>query len=93
MTHRHHGITWPRVVLVAIGCGAVAGCAARQPEPVRAPAAPRALTISAQRRQSQAQQDRDKGDCQSIASAQATSSESWAQIFSGCMSGRGYLVE
>lgn len=55
--------------------------------------APRALTITAQRNQSQARQDRDKADCQSIASAQASSSAGWAQIFAGCMSGRGYLVQ
>jgi hypothetical protein len=57
------------------------------------PAPPRALAITAERRQSQAQQDRDKGDCQSIASQRATSSDGWAQIFTGCMTGRGYRVE
>jgi hypothetical protein len=50
-------------------------------------------TITAQHRQSQSQQDRDKADCQNMASAQANSSASWAQIFTGCMSGRGYLVQ
>jgi hypothetical protein len=57
------------------------------------PPAPRALVITAQRGQSQAQQDRDKSDCQSMSSAQANSSESWAQIFAACMNGRGYLVQ
>jgi hypothetical protein len=51
------------------------------------------MTITAQRRQSQKQQDRDKADCQRIASGQATSSDTWAQVFAGCMGGRGYMVE
>ena len=38
-------------------------------------------------------QERDKADCQNMASAQANSSASWAQVFTGCMSGRGYLVQ
>lgn len=71
---------------------AVVGCARQAPEPPP-PAPPRTLTITAQRKQSQPQQDRDKADCQSMASGQATSSETWAQIFTACMGGRGYLVE
>ena len=57
------------------------------------PPPPRALVITAQKGQSQAQQDRDKSDCQSMSSAQANSSESWAQIFAACMNGRGYRVQ
>ena len=86
MTHR-------RLVLTILASCSFAACA---PEPVPvyvAPAPPRALTITAQRRQSQKQQDRDKADCQRIASGQATSSETWAQVFAGCMGGRGYMVE
>ena len=75
---------------IAFAC-VLGGCYQEQPRPVEP--APRALTITAQRNQSQARQDRDKADCQSIASAQANSSASWAQIFAGCMSGRGYLVQ
>ena len=62
------------------------------PQPVYAPP-PRALTIYAQNGQSQRQQDRDKADCQSLAASQAGSSEGWAQLFAGCMGGRGYRVE
>jgi hypothetical protein len=29
----------------------------------------------------------------SMASAQATSSETWTQMFTACMGGRGYLVQ
>jgi hypothetical protein len=36
--------------------------------------------------------NKDQAQCQNTASAQATSSESWAQIFAACMSGRGYGV-
>jgi hypothetical protein len=56
------------------------------------PPPPQALTVIAQKGQSQAQQDRDSAECQSMASAQANSSGSWAQIFDACMGGRGYLV-
>jgi len=88
MTHR-------RLVLAILACGSFAACA---PEPVYVappppPPAPRAMTITAQRRQSQKQQDRDKADCPRIASGQATSSDTWAQVFAGCMGGRGYMVE
>jgi hypothetical protein len=71
--------------------GALSGCARQEPAP--APAPPRALTIHAERGQSQTQQDRDKSDCQSIASGQATSSEGWAQTFTSCMTARGYSVQ
>ncbi len=57
------------------------------------PPPPRALVIRAMKGQTQAQQDRDKSDCESMASAQANSSKSWAQIFGACMDGRGYLVQ
>jgi hypothetical protein len=57
------------------------------------PPPPRALNIYPNRGQSQAQQNKDKADCQSIASAQAFSSESWAQAFTACMAGRGYAVQ
>lgn len=81
----------PSSLLVVLGA-AIAGCATQQPQPVYAPP-PRALTIYAQGNQSQRQQDRDKADCQSMASSQASSSEGWANLFIGCMSGRGYRVE
>ena len=80
-----------RFVAVALACAPLAACY-QQPHYVEPPP-PRSLTITAQHRQSQAQQDRDKADCQNMASAQANSSASWAQIFTGCMSGRGYLVQ
>jgi hypothetical protein len=76
---------------VALACALLAACYT-QPQYVEPPS-PRALTITAQHKQSQRQQDRDKADCQNMASAQANSSASWAQIFTGCMSGRGYLVQ
>jgi hypothetical protein len=89
MPHRRRRSIAPLVVAVA--CTALAACY-QQPQYVEPPA-PRALTITAQHKQSQRQQDRDKADCQNMASAQANSSASWAQIFTGCMSGRGYLVQ
>lgn len=73
----------------------LAGCATQQPQPVYYPPPPppqRSLTIQAQRNQSQRQQDRDKADCQEMATGQATSSDTWAQIFTACMGGRGYMV-
>jgi len=80
-----------RFVAVALACAPLAACY-QQPYYAEPPP-PRSLTITAQHRQSQAQQDRDKADCQNMASAQGNSSVSWAQIFTGCMSGRGYLVQ
>jgi hypothetical protein len=80
------------VVAIALAGMLASGCVQRVYEPAPAPA-PTALTITAQRRQSQAQQDRDKADCQRMATGQATSSASWAQIFTACMGGRGYMVE
>lgn len=91
MRDRHHPTMPARIVLAALACWAALGCATQQPAPV--PVAPRALVISAQRGQNQSRQDRDKADCQSIASSRASSSEGWAQMFTGCMTGRGYLVE
>ena len=81
----------------AIACSSMIACYPPPPEPMYAPPppppAPRALTVTAQRRQSRSQQDRDTLDCQSMASAQATSSDTWAQIFTACMGGRGYMVQ
>jgi hypothetical protein len=87
---RHRRFVGP--LAIALACVPLAACYYPQPQYVEPPA-PRALTITAQHRQSQRQQDRDKADCQNMASAQANSSASWAQIFTGCMSGRGYLVQ
>lgn len=85
---------WTRTALAAaFAAGSVVGCYEPQPAYIPPPPAPRALTVAPQRKQSRAQQDRDKSDCQSMASAQATSSATWAQIFTACMSGRGYFVE
>ena len=82
-----------RLFAVLLACAPLAACY-QQPQPYYAePPPPRALTITAQHKQSQRQQDRDKADCQNMASAQANSSASWAQIFTGCMSGRGYFVQ
>jgi len=79
---------------VALACSSIVACYQAAPAPAPAPEpAPRALTITAQRKQSQRQQDRDKADCQNMASGQATSSATWAQIFTSCMGGRGYMVE
>jgi len=88
MRHRRRSVT---PLAIALACTALAACY-QEPRYVEQPP-PRSLTITAQHRQSQAQQDRDKSDCQNMASAQANSSSSWAQIFTGCMSGRGYLVQ
>ncbi len=86
-------------LLVATACAGLSltGCATYEPQPVYypppEPPPPRSLTITAQRKQSQRQQDRDKYDCQTMASGQATSSDTWAQIFTACMGGRGYMVQ
>jgi len=80
-----------RFVAVALACAPLAACY-QQPYYAEPPP-PRSLTITAQHRQSQAQQDRDSSACQSMASGQASSSETWAQSFTACMSGRGYLVQ
>lgn len=69
------------------------GCTQQQPAAPPMPTAPRALNIYAQRGQSQARQNKDKAECQSTASAQATSSETWAQAFTACMGARGYTVQ
>jgi hypothetical protein len=81
--------------LVVVLCASLSACYTYPPEPAPPPPAapPRALSITPQRRQSQRQQDRDKADCMSMANGQATSSTSWAQIFTACMGGRGYMVE
>lgn len=88
MRHRSHLL----VALAACTIVGIVGCAQQQPPPAPPPA-PRALTIYPQQKQSQAQQNKDKAECQNTASAQATSSETWAQIFAACMSGRGYGVQ
>ena len=95
MAHRRRSSVWSHAGFVtALSCAALVACATQSPEPYPAqPPAPRTLTITAQRKQSQRQQDRDKADCQSMASGQATSSTTWAQIFTSCMGGRGYMVQ
>lgn len=82
------------VLATALASLPLAGCARQQPQPAYypPPTPQRSLTIQAQRNQSQRQQDRDKADCQEMATGQATSSDSWAQIFTACMGGRGYMV-
>ena len=76
-------------MVLILALAGMAACA-QQPAPV---AQPRALTIYPQQKQSQAQQNKDKGECQNTAAANATTSDSWAQIFAACMSGRGYGVQ
>jgi hypothetical protein len=95
MARRRRSIPSLAAVVAALACSSIIGCARPTPRPVYAPQQPppRALRITAQRNQSQRQQDGDKADCQSIATGQATSSESWAQVFTDCMGGRGYRVE
>ena len=82
-----------RAFAIAIACAPIVGCATQQQEPAYVPPPQRALTVTAQRKQSQRQQDSDSAACQSMASGQATSSQSWAQIFTACMGGRGYMVQ
>jgi len=88
-------VTPPCAFVVAIACWSVVivGCTQQPPAPPPMPPAPRALSIYARRGQSQAQQNKDKAECQSMASAQATSSETWAQAFTACMAARGYTVQ
>jgi hypothetical protein len=82
------------VTLAACAVAGVVACAPQQPPPPPPvpPPAPRALTVYPERNQSQAQQNKDQAQCQNTAAVQATSSESWAYIFTACMSGRGYGV-
>ena len=82
----------PVVILAACTLLGVVACAPQQPSAPLPPPPPRALTVYPERNQSQAQLNKDQAQCQNTASAQATSSESWAQIFTACMSGRGYGV-
>jgi len=56
------------------------------------PPPPRSLQVYPERGQSQNQMNADQAQCQNTASAQATSSDGWAQIFTACMAGRGYAV-
>ena len=82
--------TMPLVVcaVVGIGCSQPA-----PPPPVYAPPPPpRSLQVYPERGQSQNQMNADQAQCQNTASAQATSSDGWAQIFTACMAGRGYGV-
>ncbi len=92
MNPRRHRPT-SLAVLAALCAATFAGCATQQPQPVYYPPPQRPLTIYAQQNQSQRQQDRDKADCQAMAQSQASSSEGWANLFIGCMGGRGYRVE
>jgi len=69
------------------------GACTQQPPPAPVAPVPSQLVIHAQHGQSQAKQNRDNVDCQSAASAQATSSFEWSRIFGSCMSARGYLVQ
>jgi hypothetical protein len=83
-------------LVAAVACLSMVACYPPPPEPMYAPPPPpppRALTVTPQRRQSRSQQDSDSAACQSMASGQATSSDTWAQIFTACMGGRGYLVQ
>lgn len=94
MARRRRSISSLAALVAALACSSIIGCATQTAGPVHAPPSPpRALRITAQRNQSQRQQDGDKADCQSIASGQATSSDSWARVFTACMGGRGYMVE
>ena len=78
----------------AVGCALAVGCAREEPAPVSAPPpAPTQLSITAQQGQSQSKQNSDKAQCQSQASQFARSSAEWAQMFTQCMSSRGYLVQ
>jgi hypothetical protein len=92
MTHARRSF---RALGAAILFGSITACYTSEPAPAYTePApAPRALRVTAQRKQSQNQQNRDKAECQNLASAQASSSQAWAQIFASCMGGRGYMVE
>jgi hypothetical protein len=90
MTGRRN--SWARAAVLGLAFVAL-GCASQQAAAPAPMPAPSALTITAQRGQSQAQQNQDKAQCQSSASQYARSSAEWAQMFSQCMSGRGYLVQ
>ena len=81
--------------IAALTCVSLVACepAPQPPPPAAYAPPPRALTVTAQHGQNKAQQDRDSAACQSMASGQATSSETWAQIFTACMGGRGYMVQ
>ena len=81
------------IVLLAVACMTVPAADAATPAAPAASATPEVSFDGLQRRQSKAQQDADSAACQSMASGQATSSETWAQIFTACMGGRGYLVQ
>jgi len=78
-------------VLAACAALGLVGCASAPPPPPPPPV-PRAVTVYPERNHNQARQNKDTSECQNTASAQASSSESWAYIFTACMSGRGYAV-
>ena len=80
-------------LVAALACVSIVACEPVPPPPPAYAPPPRALTVTAQHGQSKAQQGKDSAACQSMASGQATSSETWAQIFTACMGGRGYMVQ
>lgn len=87
-----------QILRFGLACAAVAliSCArtpSAPPPPPQAPPPPRALTIFPQKGQSQSQQNKDNAECQTTASAHSNSSEGWTQLFTACMSGRGYGVQ
>ena len=84
----------PLFAVLAV-CAAVGnGCAPQEPPPPlpAPPPAPTRRPGYTEHKQIQAQMNKDQAQCQNTASAQATSSESWSQIFTACMAGRGYGV-
>lgn len=87
-----------QILRFGVACAGIAllSCAQSPPPPSpppQAPPPPRALTIFPQNGQSQSQQNKDNAECQTTASAHSNSSESWTQLFTACMSGRGYGVQ
>jgi hypothetical protein len=81
-----------RLVVVTAAVLVVTGCAQPTAAPPPPPPAPTQLTISGQRGQTQAQQSRDRAECESWATQQAMSSAGWAATFAECMTARGYSV-
>src|SRR5262249_36108391 len=88
MLYRSH----PLLVLVSCAVRLLAACEPRPPPPPAPPPPPPALTVYPQPTQSNSQQNKDTAEGQNTACARAHSSESWAYIFTACMSGRGYGV-
>ena len=86
-----------RLAPLVIAVCAVVGTGCEQPAPppppvYAPPPPPRSLQVYPERGQNQNQMNADQAQCQNTASAQATSSDGWAQIFTACMAGRGYAV-